>query len=295
MDYENIFEKACLIQLSTSIWQGQKMIEPGLMNQLNQNSDWLRGKKYLLNPATMGGIRTCAHQSRKVINQYALPFPITSIYLIPKDSLTVIDERLQYYKDRFLNKVEDFVAIYEAAMEEAQAVLGELFNETDYPQDIRSKFKFTWRYLNITLPGKNSILTPEIYQREMDKFHSMMDETREMAVEALRIEFSKVVEHMIERLTNNNGSPKVLSNSMFNRMFNFCEEFKTRNIFQDDELTELVEQAKSVIGGVSPYGLRYNDILRKKIQNDMGVVKASIDAAIEDIPRRKMRLAANDA
>ena len=38
---------------------------------------------------------------------------------MPKETLGVIDERLQYYKERFWNKVHDFETLYEAAREEA--------------------------------------------------------------------------------------------------------------------------------------------------------------------------------
>ena len=101
MDNGNIFNKACLIQLSTSVWQGSKSLEQSLMAKLSNNSEWLRGRKFIINPELLGPIKTCTHQSRNIVNKHALPFPITSIYLVPKDSLSVIDERLQYYKERY--------------------------------------------------------------------------------------------------------------------------------------------------------------------------------------------------
>ncbi len=36
------------------------------------------------------------------------------------------------------------------------------------------------------VPGKSGILSPELYEREKEKFHTLMEETRELATVALR-------------------------------------------------------------------------------------------------------------
>ena len=148
MDYEQIFKKACLMQLSTSVWMGSRMLEHSVMERVGSNADWLRGRKFLINPELLGPIHTSAHQARNLVQKHSLPFPITGIYLVPKDSLSIVDERLQDYKARFWTKVAEFETMYEPAREEAKKVLGELFNESDYPADISGKFKFEWRYLH---------------------------------------------------------------------------------------------------------------------------------------------------
>ena len=293
MDYKNVFKKACLVQLNSSVWQCSRVLNQSVLaEKLGENTEWLRGRKYLINPELLGPIKTAVHQSRNQINKFALPFPVTSLYLIPKDTLSIIDERLQFYKERFWNKVEDFCAIYDAAREEAKQVLGDLFNETDYPADVRTKFKFEFRYLTLGVPGKASLLSPEIYERELEKFESLMAETREIAMTALRTEFGQLVTHLTDRLNGDDGNPKVLKSSMFNKLYEFLDGFRTRNIFEDQKLVELTDQALSVIGGVSSYGLQYNDVMRKKIQKDMNTLKDAIDEAIEEIPRRKIRLSA---
>lgn len=37
MEDNNVFEKACLIQLSTSIWQGSRMVDHAVMEKLGKN------------------------------------------------------------------------------------------------------------------------------------------------------------------------------------------------------------------------------------------------------------------
>jgi len=210
---------------------------------------------------------------------------------VSKEALTQIDEKLQEYKKQFWDKVQDFELLFEIAKEEAMGYLGDLYNEADYPIDITRKFRFEWRFLTLDVPGKSTVLQPEIYEREKEKFQPMMDETRELAISALREEFAKIINGLTEKLNKNSTQPRVIKSSMFNKMREFLDGFGTRNIFEDEVLVELSQQAKDLIEGVSPDGIKKNDIMLQKIKNEMNELKFAIDSAIEDMPRRKIRMA----
>ena len=185
-DYTDIFQKACLIQLSTSVWQGCCKLDESILKRIGENSEWLKGSKDLVNQDLLSPIRKCAGQARTAILKYSLPFPINSVYLISKEALSSIDEKLQEYKEQFWEKVRDFELLFEIAKEEAMGYLDDLYNEADYPIDITRKFRFEWRFLTLDVPGKSTVLPPEIYEREKEKFQSMMDETRELAISAVK-------------------------------------------------------------------------------------------------------------
>jgi hypothetical protein len=290
-DYTDIFQKACLIQLSTSVWQGCCKLDESVLKRIGENSEWLKGSKDLVNQDLLSPIRKCAGQARTAILKYSLPFPINSVYLISKEALTLVDEKLQEYKEQFWEKVQDFELLFEIAKEEAMGYLGDLYNEADYPIDITRKFRFEWRFLALDIPGKSTVLPPEIYEREKEKFQSMMDETRELAISALREEFAKIINGLTERLNKDSTQPRVIKSSMFNKMREFLDGFGTRNIFEDQVLVELSQQARDLIDGVSPVGIKKNDVMRQKIKNEMNELKFAIDSAIEDMPRRKIRMA----
>lgn len=292
MAQNGIFKKACLIQLSSSIWQGTRMLEQGVVEKMGKNSDWVKARKFLINPEYLGPIKTTVHQARNSVQKYALPFPITALYLVPKEMLTRIDSILEHYKNEFWTRMGEFQLQYEVAKEEARDVLGPLFSEADYPEEISPKFNFEWRFLTLDVPGKTGILPPEVYEREKQKFQNMMEDTRELAMTALRQEFGDIVQHLVERLTSDNGKPKALKSSMFNKLTEFLNGFGSRNLFEDDKLAELASQAKEVIGGISPYVLKYNDTLREQLSASMHRIKEAVDASIEEFPRRKIRLAA---
>lgn len=294
-DYKDIFKKACLLQLSTSVWQPTKVLSQAVLAEKTgrglQDMTWLRGRKYLINTELLGPVKTAVQQTFNMIRRTSLPFPMTSIYLIPKDLLSQVDEQLQQFQTRFWSKVEDFEALYGVARDEAKGVLKDLFDESEYPVRIRSKFNFEWRYLALGVPTRTTILTPAIYEREKEKFQKLMDETRELAVTALREEFSQIVTHIVERLdSNSNGKGKTISSTMFNKIHQFIDDLGSKNLFGDAELTELAEEAKAAIRGVNPSGVKYSETIRERVHNDMINIKTIIDASIEDMPRRKLRL-----
>jgi len=290
-DYTDIFQKACLIQLSTSVWQGCCKLDEGVLQRVGENSDWLKGSKDLVNQDLLSPVRKIANQARNEVRKYSLPFPIKSVYLVSKEALSSIDGKLQHYKTKFWDKVTDFELLFEMAKEEARGYLGDLYNDGDYPIDIFRKFHFEWRFLILDVPGKSSVLPPEIYEREKEKFQSMMEETRELAISAMREEFGQIVHRLTEKLDNDSAQPKVINSSMFNKMSDFLDDFGARNIFEDEVLVDLSKQARDLIDGVSPGGIKKNDVMRKRIKNEMNDLKSAIDAAIEDMPRRKIRMA----
>ena len=94
----------------------------------------------------------------------------------------------------------------------------------------------------------------------------------------------------LEDAIDNYGKPKIFKSSMVSNLTDFMDNFKNRDLFEDSELGELIEQAKAIVSGLSPDDLRSDDIFRHKIAEDMKSVKEQIDTAIEDMPRRRLRL-----
>ena len=291
MTEKNIFKSSCLLQLSTSVWTGSKALDPASMEKLG-SSEWIRGKKNLIDPFYIGPVKTTCMKARKFINKHALPFPLTALTLIPKESITKVEEGLKEHEIEYWNHVESFIEHYELARDEASRILGDLYQEADYPTDIRRKFKFEWRYVILDTPKKSSILPPAIYEQEKTKFRSLMEEARETAMLALREEFAGLIGHMVDRLANDDkGKPKIIRGSMVKTLNEFFDSFEERDLFEDTQLRELIEQAKAVVNEVqSPLALRCDHNLRQKLTEEMAKLKDQVDEAIQDLPRRKIRM-----
>jgi hypothetical protein len=288
---ENMFEKGCLAQLSASVWRATRKIKPEQLPDLDVSNDWLNATKKLVDPDSLKPINRVVTTARSYLAGVSLPFPIHGMAFVPKEMIARVDGRLEEFKADFNNAVDDFLGNYETLREVASVYLAELFNDLDYPVDVRSKFAFAWRFVILDVPnGNTGILVPEVYEGEKEKFVQTMEEAREMAIQALRNEFADMVSRITERFTTGNGEkPKIFKKGTVNNFYEFFETFRERNIFKDDQLSELVERAQSILGGQSADSIRSNDNIKERIREGMGAVEKEM-AEIFEMPRRKITL-----
>lgn len=288
---ENLFEKGCLVQLSTSVWGASRKIHPSQITEASAAPDWLTASKKLVDPDSLKPIKRVVNASRSYLAGISLPFPIQGMVFISKESINRVDEKLDEHKRRFHNVVDAFIDDYEDLRSTAASFLGPLFSETDYPVDVAGKFSFIWRFVVMDVPnGNTKLLAPEVYEREKEKFVQTMEQARQMAIESLRTEFSGLIERITDRFTSGpDGKPKVFKNATVDNFFEFFETFKERNVFEDAQLSELVDRASSILGGRTAGSIRTNDQLRERIAKDMKQVESAMAEAFER-PRRKIIL-----
>ena len=285
---ENMFEKGCLVQLSISKWGGVKKINDNQLAEMIDTHEWLTATKKLVDPESLKPICKVGNAARTYLTSISLPFPIQGMVFIPKEMITRIDQRLEEFKAEFNQTITTFLHDYDRLRETAMVYLQDLFNEVDYPVHVEKKFSFAWRFIILDVPnGKSGILSPEIYEREKEKFFQTMEEARTMAIESLREEFGSMVERITERFTQSDGKPKVFKNTTVESFYEFFETFKERNIFRDEQLNELVERAQGVLGGVSAESIRTNEHLKENIRTGMAEIENAMAMALAR-PRRKI-------
>jgi len=286
---ENLFEKGCLVQLSASVWRAARKIKPEQLSGMAVSHEWFTATKKLVDPDSLKPINSVVNAARSYLSAVSLPFPIQGMVFAPKEMISRVDGKLEEYKGEFTGKVDSFLGEYDTLREIASMELGELFSEMDYPVDVRSKFAFLWRFIVLEVPnGRAGILSPEVYEREKDKFIRTMEEARELAITSLREEFGGMIARITERFSNGNGDkPKVFKNGTVNHFYEFFETFKERNIFKDDQLSELVERAQGILQGQSPEAIRSNDQLKEHIRTGMAEVETAM-AEILTMPRRRV-------
>lgn len=110
-------------------------------------------------------------------------------------------------------------------------------------------------------------------------------------MQALRTEFSGLLSELTDKLSSNGSSPKrIVTNSMFNKLNDFFAELSTKNIFEDETLDELMNNAKSIISDVSPYSLKYDDQAKEQIKSEIQDLQRTLEDSIIDLPRRNIRM-----
>ncbi len=272
---ENVLEKGVLVQLAISLWTGRTKLAPQLIAK-EADPEFLRASKYLIARDYMKPLEQIRNKARDFVYRKTLPFPITGILFIPRQMLLEVDEELTRQKNSFNEAVTDFVSQYKSYVEMAKDHLKGLWNQDDYPQNITGKFDFQWMFFNIDAPGKKSLITPEIYDREVNKFQQTMLEFQETAVATLRATFAEMVDHLVDRLDND----KVFRDSSVNHFKEFLEDFQKLDIANDTEIRELVDRCRELLSGTRPQDLRDNELLKRHVSEKMGEIKNIIDTKV---------------
>lgn len=282
----NIFEQGCLIQLNVSIWGGRIKLPSARLN-VDADPALIKAIKYLIDRDCLKPMEKERNAARSYVYGKTLPFPIPGVHFIPKDLIRPVDQTLPEFQMRFNEKVSYFVNNFEIFIQSAQLRLNQLFDPSEYPTDIRSKFSFSWRFLVVDSPGRSGILTPEIYAREQEKFQRTIDEFNELAMVTLRTRFSEMIDHAVERLS---GEKKVFRDTLIGNIRQFLDDFRQLNIRNDRALEEQVTRCKLILDGVDPSTLRSDDGFRREIAQKMTAVQGQLDAMMIQRPKRKIRI-----
>jgi len=292
MEAEKIFEKGCLVQLTIHCWEGSKKI-PKKIAMEALGSEWARATKDIVDPEKLEPMRSIRTRAIQFLNKYSLPCPIRGVRMVSFDAISTLDEGFKGFQEEMDEAVEKFAPEYPGLREAAREVLGPiLWNEMDYPSEINSKFGIEWRFFVISSPENNSLLSPELVAREREKFLETMQETREMGILALRTEMKTLLDNAIDKLVpKEDGTMKrVFKSTMKENFVEFFDTFKARNIFEDQELSKILEEAKKVIEDVDIGLIKSDEQFRDDIKEEMKSVASLLEQCMEKAPKRKLRL-----
>jgi hypothetical protein len=220
----------------------------------------------------------------------SLPFPEPGVRLIRLDGVESFDRQMTDYKAELDDAVANLDRHFDELKRAASLRLGSLFNPSDYPETLRGLFGVSWDYPAIDPPDYLVQLAPELYQRELDRVRARFDEAVRLAEQAFLEDFARLVGHLTERITgtNEDGSPKVFRDSAVENLDSFFERFRVLNVRSNQQLDDLVAQARRAVRNVGAQDLRDSESLRAQVGTQLSRVQASLDAMLVDRPRRRI-------
>jgi hypothetical protein len=293
-------DQACIIQFTAGYWRAKKKIPKEKLERIVENNPaaakWLTGSQSLIDPVEIKKVGKKIGVASTYLNPSnpespVLRYPIAGLKTIPIALIEVCDARLTEMKAEFMEAKTEFIAnlneFKEAAKNDLE--LDGLFNEIDYPMDLENKYYMDWRFLLMQTPDNIIKIAPDVYEREKAKFIEVMEQVRVESVDALRATFGDMVSNICDRFANGtkDGKKKIFKNSTVNNFYDFFEQFKQRNIFQDAELDELVNKAQNILKGREADEIRDSDSMKKLIRKNMLPLEKQLKKLTEK-PRRKL-------
>ena len=248
------------------------------------------GKKLL--DTTHPAFKAVTSVKNKSVNFWkslSLPYTEPGIRLIRQDKVEMFDGQMRSFQEDLEEAVLDLDRHYGELRSAAVQRLGRLYNAADYPESLEGLFTLDWDFPSVEPPNYLQQLNPELYQQECERVQQRFDEAVQLAEQAFSDELSKLVEHLVERLTGqSDGKPKVFRDTAVTNLTEFFDRFKQLNIRSNDDLDTLVERAQQIVQGRDPQELRDNQVLRTSVVSELAEVQNVLDDLLVDRPRRNI-------
>jgi len=265
----------------------------GDMEQVETESDkkLLHLSKDIVDSEEYGTVTSLAGEARGWIRKRSLPSPLKrGTFLIPLGLVDVVNTYLDEIESRYNSKAESFLAVYPQKVQEAKSRLRGQFDERNYPtvDQMRSAFWLERSFLDFGVPSEQKI-GRTLWEQEKQRAEKLWSASVDEIQDALRTSFRALVGHMAERLESKpDGKRKIFKNTAIEKITEFVELFKARNITDDAELEGLVVQARNVLAGKQPDDIRKSDVIRGEIAGEMARVTTVLDQLLIDSPRRQI-------
>lgn len=219
----------------------------------------------------------------------SLPYPEPGIRLIRQDDLAGFDVQLTTLKSELAEAVSQLDEHYGALKAKAREQLGRLYNPRDYPASLQGLFEVSWDFPSVDPPEYLRQLSPQLFEQESRRIAARFDEAVQLAEGAFFEELSKLVSHLTERLSGTeDGKPKIFRDSAVENLCEFFERFRHLNVSSNQQLDELVEQARRIVQRVEPQQLRDQAGLRGQVARQFSAVQSVLDGLMVDRPRRNI-------
>ena len=128
---------------------------------------------------------------------------------------------------------------------------------------------------------------PQYLRLEQEKIEKKFAEAQEQILSALRLAFSELVNHAVDRLKAVPGEkPKTFQKTMVENINEFLNTFNFRNMMSDEALEGLVMSASRVMKGITTEKLRESESVRENVAAKFQEIKATLDTMIVNKPSR---------
>ncbi len=259
--------------------------------EADADKDLLRVSKHLLDSAELKAIGRFDGEIRRYLYNLCLPFEV-GIHLLPIAALQVVEQRLRQFQTEREQLVNAFLQVYPSLCLDASKRLRGLYNPADYPpvEEVARQFGFTWQYVSFGVPDQLRGISQEVWDQEREKAAQRMAEASSEIQLVLRESMGKLVQHMAERLRDGaDGKPLRFKETTVSNLVEFLENFEFRNVTDDQQLQQIVKQARGLLQGVGADDLRNTGELRTKVQSGMASLAAELDTIVARAGSRKFR------
>lgn len=262
----NLSDRALLVQLSISQWTARKYDKRVTQQALTMNyasSDAGRFNKSLL-PANdyLDMVHAKSAAIRQDFYTNTLPWGMEGTQLLPSANYLNFMTKFRTAKAEWESVVSDFVHHYAPLKLQAKRALGDMYLDSDYPDEahIRSKFKMDMAVFPVPSTDFRTELSSDELTRLQDDVSSRLKQAQAVATRDVWERLFARVEHIARQLSNPKGR---IHDSLIDHARELCNLLPRLNINDDPNLETMRQEVEAKLASQHPDSLRANLTLRQ--------------------------------
>jgi hypothetical protein len=219
-----------------------------------------------------------------------LPFVEAGVRLIPRQLVSEFEARMSLLKDELGSAVDELQQEWPGLKEAAAERLGTLYDPDDYSDNLEELFVVSWSYPETAVPSYLMAIDASVYRREAARVAQKFEQAVELAEQGFVEEFTKLVNHLTERLSDTDGERKIFRDSSLESLREFFGRFGQMRLGgrAEEQLEQLVAQAQRIVSGIASQDLRNSSSLRQSVASDLARVGVELEGMMISRPKRKI-------
>ncbi len=207
-------------------------------------------------------------QVKRYFEDKTINTPVKTVRLMRQDKLTDWQDFVASAQSQLDDYVFALQNYREVIVDDARTRLAEAFNPSHFPDSFIGLFSIDCSYPSIGPDERLKQLAPEIYDEQVQRTRAMFDQAIAQTTEALAEQLVRMLSSLREKLTDRT---RIRSDSV-QPLIDFFSLFEDVRLGASSRLQELVDQARTVIGGddaIDGAQLRSDTDLRERVSQAM--------------------------
>lgn len=262
MKKENItgglHERAMLVDLSISRWRAKASDRTATREVAEKHKVGVgmgEYKKLLVAKEALAKVRSLATEARAIHKFHTLPWNDSGCRILSAAGYFAYAEAIRKVRERFDEATVEFMVEYRKHVTDAKKLLGDLFDEGQYPKDeaaLRARFAIDIRILPFPAAEDFRVkLSRETVETVRSQIQADLQKTMQVAMQDVWGRVHAVVAHMAERLQAYKVTKKGVENSFRDSLVTNIKELldvlPSLNVTGDPQLDAVAEEMRAAL------------------------------------------------
>ena len=286
-----IQEKAMLVRLEVHNWSGE-MTDPKVLMDVatragsSRPGEVGRFRKWLVMGDRSKELKRAASAVRQAHNELTMAWDSGVHRLLPVSLYERYLKSVDATIARYEQSREDFIQSMPSMVVEAQARLGTIFNQNDYPSEATLRRTISAHYAIYPLTNTRHFIVETLSQDVQSQLRSTMESEFQSKVSdtvtGLYERLGDAVNKCAERLDDDENGHKYFYDSMVNNLKSVVDLMPDLNVTGDPKLDEFCVKLKGIIDGVQPGVLmpwrkdEYQPAVREQVKEDVDTLQSQM-------------------